>query len=79
LPQALQDMVLKMQVGQATPPFGSATEGISALVLCGVTEAPSGNLPSAGQLQNQMEQVRVNLRAQKILRDLRRDAIIEYR
>ena len=79
LPPALQDMVLKMQVGQATPPFGSATEGISALVLCGVTEAPSGNLPSAGQLQNQMEQVRVNLRAAKILRDLRRDAIIEYR
>ncbi|MEO5938357.1 MAG: peptidylprolyl isomerase [Sphingomonas sp.] len=79
LPPALQDMVLRMQVGQATPPFGSATEGISALVLCGVTDAPSGNLPSAGQLQNQMEQVRVNLRAAKILRDLRRDAIIEYR
>ena len=79
LPPALQDMVLKMQVGQATPPFGSPTEGISALVLCGVTEAQGGNLPSAGQVQNQMEQFRVNLRAQKILRDLRRDAIIEYR
>ena len=79
LPPALQDMILKMQVGQATPPFGSPTEGISALVLCGVTEAPSGNLPSIGALQIQMEQQRVNLRAQKILRDLRRDAIIEYR
>lgn len=79
LPPALQEMVLKMQVGQATPPFGSPAEGISALVLCGVTEAPSGNLPSAGQLQIQIEQQRVNLRAQKILRDLRRDAIIEYR
>jgi len=78
LPPALQEMVLKMQVGQATPPFGSPTEGISALVLCGVTEA-TNNLPSAGQLQYQMEQQRVNLRAQKILRDLRRDAIIEYR
>ncbi|MEO5494915.1 MAG: peptidylprolyl isomerase [Sphingomonas sp.] len=79
LPPALQEMVLKMQVGQATPPFGSAAEGISSLVLCGVTEAPSGNLPSPGQVQGQMEQVRVNLRAAKILRDLRRDAIIEYR
>jgi peptidyl-prolyl cis-trans isomerase SurA len=79
LPPALQDMVLKMQVGQATPPFGSPAEGISGLVLCGVTEAPSGNLPSAGQIQGQMEQQRVNLRAAKILRDLRRDAIIEYR
>ena len=79
LPPALQDMILKMQVGQATPPFGSPTEGISALVLCGVTEAPSGNLPSAAQIQGKLEQDRVNLRAQKILRDLRRDAIIEYR
>lgn len=79
LPPALQDMLLKMQVGQATPPFGSAAEGISGLVLCGVTEAPSGNLPSAGQVQAQLEQQRVNLRSQKILRDLRRDAIIEYR
>ena len=79
LPPALQEMVLKMQVGQATPPFGSAAEGISSLVLCGVTEAPSGNLPSPGQVQGQMEQVRVNLRAAKILRDLRRDAIIEFR
>ncbi|THD36628.1 MAG: peptidylprolyl isomerase [Sphingomonas sp.] len=79
LPGALQEMILNMQVGQATPPFGSPTEGVSSLVLCGRDEAPGGNLPSAGQVQDQMEQQRVNLRAAKILRDLRRDAIIEYR
>ena len=79
LPTALQDMVINMQVGQATPPFGSPNEGVSALVLCGRDEAQGGNLPSAGQVQNQMEQSRVNLRAAKILRDLRRDAVIEYR
>ena len=79
LPAQLQEMVLNMQVGQATPPFGSPTEGVSALVLCGRDEAQGGNLPSAGQMQSAMEQQRVNLRAAKILRDLRRDAIIEYR
>jgi peptidyl-prolyl cis-trans isomerase SurA len=79
LPAALQDMILNMQVGQATPPFGSPAEGVSALVLCGRDEAKGGNLPSAGQMQNVMEQQRVNLRSAKILRDLRRDAIIEYR
>ena len=79
LPNALQDMILNMQVGQATPPFGSPSEGVSSLVLCGRDEAQGGNLPSATQVQGQMEQVRVNLRAAKILRDLRRDAIIEYR
>lgn len=79
LPSALQQMILNMQVGQATPPFGSPAEGVSTLVLCGRDEAKGGNLPSAAQVQNQMEQQRVNLRAAKILRDLRRDAVIQYR
>jgi peptidyl-prolyl cis-trans isomerase SurA len=79
LPAALQEMIINMQVGQATPPFGSPAEGVSSLVLCGRDEAQGGNLPSAGQMQNVIEQQRVNLRSTKILRDLRRDAIIEYR
>ncbi|WP_294045215.1 peptidylprolyl isomerase [Sphingomonas sp.] len=79
LPPPLQDMLLKMQVGQVSPPFGSPTEGISALVLCGRDDAPAAMLPSAEQVQDQMVQQRTNLRATKILRDLRRDAIIEYR
>lgn len=79
LPVPLQEMLLKMQVGQVSPPFGSPTEGISALVLCGRDEAPAAMLPSADQVENSLVQQRTNLRAAKILRDLRRDAIIEYR
>jgi len=78
LPPALQQMILNMQIGQATPPFGSPSEGVSVLVLCG-RDDPKVSLPNAADLQYQMEQERVNKRAQKILRDLRRDAIIEYR
>lgn len=79
LPPALQTIVLRMQVGQATPPFGSRTEGVRTLVLCGRDDPPGGQLPGADQIQNQLEQQRVNLRAQQALRDLRRDAVIEYR
>ena len=35
LPTALQEMMLQMQVGQATRPFGSIEEGVRVLVLCG--------------------------------------------
>jgi peptidyl-prolyl cis-trans isomerase SurA len=79
LPPALQDIVMKLNVGQATPPFGSPKDGIRVLILCGRDDARAGGLPSADQIRNGLEQERVNLRAQRMLRDLRRDAIIEYR
>ncbi|WP_140231055.1 peptidylprolyl isomerase [Sphingomonas japonica] len=79
LPPQLQEIVLKLQIGQATPPFGSAADGIRSLVLCGRDEATGGGLPSAQQIQSGLEEQRVNLRAQRMLRDLRRDAVVEYR
>lgn len=79
LPPQLQDIVLGLQVGQATPPFGSQTEGVRALVLCGRDEATGANLPTAEQVRDEREERITNLRAQRLLRDLRRDAIIEYR
>ena len=39
LPAALQDMMLPMQVGQATRPFGSIEDGVRVLVMCGRDEA----------------------------------------
>ncbi len=79
LPPQLQDMLLKLSVGEATPPFGSQTEGVRVLVLCGRDEAQSAGGPSFDQLMSQMEETRVNQRAQRYLRDLRRDAVVEYR
>lgn len=79
LPGPLQDIMLKMQIGQSTPPFGSAEDGIRSLVLCGRDEPHDGLLPGAEQVRGQMEQQRTNLRANQLLRDLRRDAIVEYR
>lgn len=78
LPPALQEMILQMQVGQATRPFGSIEEGVRVLVLCGRDEVdPSA--PSFDQVYAQLNEERVNLRSRRYLRDLRRDAIIDFR
>jgi peptidyl-prolyl cis-trans isomerase SurA len=78
LPPQLQQILLSMQVGQATPPFGAVSDGVRILILCGRDDATEGSLPSAEQVMGQMEEERVNKRARIYLRDLRRDAIIEY-
>lgn len=79
LPAPLQAMLTNLSIGQATPPFGSQTEGVRVLVLCGRDEARSAGGPSFDQLRSQIEETRVNQRAQRYLRDLRRDAVIDYR
>ncbi len=78
LPPALQEMMLPMQVGQATRPFGSLEEGVRVLVICGRDETDP-SMPTYDQVLAQMNEERVNLRARRYLRDLRRDAVIDFR
>ena len=78
LPGPLQDAVLRMSIGETSPPFGSIQDGVRVLMLCGRDDAKADAGPSFDQLMSQMEDDRVNKRAQMYLRDLRRDAIIEY-
>ena len=78
LPAPLQQVMMSLQIGQTTPPFGSAKDGVSVLMLCGRDEAQVNDGPSFDTLMSQMEDERVNKRAQRYLRDLRRDAVIEY-
>lgn len=78
LPPQLQNIMLSMSVGEATPPFGSATDGVRSLVLCGRDEPQETSAPSFDTIMNQMEEERVNKRARTYLRDLRRDAVIDY-
>ncbi|GAA4014599.1 peptidylprolyl isomerase [Sphingomonas swuensis] len=79
LPPALQDMMLPMQVGQATRPFGSIEDGVRVLVICGRDEDQTANAPNPDAVFAQLQEERVNLRARRYLRDLRRDAVIDYR
>ena len=78
LPAPLQPAVLALSQGETSPPFGSIDEGVRVLMLCGRDDAQLDSGPSFDQLMNQMEDDRINKRAQMYLRDLRRDAIIEY-
>jgi len=79
LPQVLQASLLNLSIGQATPPFGTAQERVSVLVLCGRDDPPAANNVSFDQVYNQLAEERVNMRARRYLRDLRRDAVIDYR
>lgn len=78
LPGQLQQMVLGLSLGEATPPFGSIEDGVRVLMLCGRDDPKTGAEPDFDQVQSQIEDERVNKRAQTYLRDLRRDAIIDY-
>ena len=78
LPETLQRIMLPLQVGQATQPFGTIEEGVRILVICGREEAAT-NAPTHDEVYAQLNDERVNLRARRYLRDLRRDAVIEFR
>jgi len=47
-------------------------------MLCGRDDPKAVGGPSFDQIMGQLEDDRVNKRAQRYLRDLRRDALIEY-
>jgi peptidyl-prolyl cis-trans isomerase SurA len=78
LPAALQRLMLPMQVGQATQPFGSLDEGVRVLVICGRDQVDQ-SAPTYDDIYQQLNDERVNSRARRYLADLRRDAVIEFR
>ncbi|MGN3973593.1 peptidylprolyl isomerase [Tsuneonella sp. SYSU-LHT278] len=78
LPEQIQAMLLDLQIGQTTPPFGGLEEGVSVLMLCGRDDPQEAGAPSFDELMSQLEDDRINKRAQRYLRDLRNDAVIEY-
>jgi peptidyl-prolyl cis-trans isomerase SurA len=78
LPEQLRGIILGLQIGQATPPFGSIQEGVRVLMVCGRDDPVDTGGPTFEAVMDQIEQERVNKRAQLYLRDLRNDAYIEY-
>jgi peptidyl-prolyl cis-trans isomerase SurA len=78
LPEQLQPVMLGLQIGQVSPPFGNVQEGVRVLMLCGRDDPQAGQSPDFERVMAQIEEERVNKRAQRYLRDLRNDAFIEY-
>lgn len=79
LPAPLQNMLLSLSIGQSTTPFGSFEEGVRVLVLCGRDDPQANGGPSFEQVYAQLNEDRINQRARRYLRDLRRDAVVDYR
>lgn len=77
LPPQLQDLLLSIQIGQVTTPFRDQ-DGITAFVLCGRDLPTEAKLPTFDEVMIPLENERIDRRANIYLRDLRRDAIIEY-
>ena len=78
LPEQLRAVLLNLQIGQTTPAFGSVEEGVRVFMLCGRDDPADAGAPTFAAIMDQIEQERVNKRAQRYLRDLRNDAYIEY-
>jgi peptidyl-prolyl cis-trans isomerase SurA len=79
LPPQLQELMTGLQVGQASPPFGSPKDGVRVLVICGRDDPQVAQGPNFDTIMAQLEEQRVNMRARRYLRDLRRDAVVDYR
>ena len=78
LPEQLQNLILGLQIGETTPPFGSVQEGVRVLMLCGRDDPQAEAGPNFDELMAQIEDERIGKAAQRYLRDLRNDAYIVY-
>lgn len=77
LPPAMQQIVSGLSVSQVSEPFAT-DEGIRLFMLCERTEA-GPRLADREETQARLMQEKLELEAQKILRNLRREAFIEIR
>ena len=77
LPQPARLLVLNAKVGQMTPPTISAS-AIELYAVCG-RRAIKGDPQQRVQTEHKLMQQEMEIRAERLLRDLRQDAFIEYR
>jgi len=77
LPPQLQAAVEPLGVGEVTDPFEIGGK-LQVLVVCGRNE-PEVNMPTFEAIEESLRQQRLSMMARRYLRDLRRDAIVDYR
>lgn len=77
LPVDLRDAVEPLETGQ-TSELVDVGQAAIALVVCDRNE-PEVNIPTADSIENTLFQQRLSMMARRYLRDLRRDAIVDYR
>lgn len=73
----LRTILKPISSNQASVPINTP-DGFIIFVVCG-RRMPESRLPAPEEIENQIEQQRIALMARRYLRDLRRDAIIDYK
>ena len=73
----MRSAVLDLEVGYGTP-LNEEPEGYRSFILCS-KDIPEIVLPEYEAVLENMTQTRLQLVARRHLRDLRRDAIVDYR
>ena len=77
LPPELREQVEGLEAGDIAPPIAFPA-GVRALVVC-ETREPQVRPPTYDDIYDQLSQQRLSMMARRYLRDLRRDAIVDYR
>jgi len=77
LTNEFREQVESLQIGQATDVL-DAEDGKRVLIVCNRQE-PEVQEPDFDAVFNQLEQQRLSMMARRYLRDIRRDAIVDYR
>lgn len=73
----LRAILMPVPVGQATDPINTP-DGFIIFAICN-RRMPEAKLPSNDEIRNQIETQRIAMMGRRYLRDLRRDAIIDYK
>jgi peptidyl-prolyl cis-trans isomerase SurA len=76
LPQALRDMLAKTEVGHLAPP-DVTREGVEIYALC--AKKQSDNTPAKKEIRDQLIAETFETLSKKFLKEIRTEALIEYR
>lgn len=77
LPDEVRNAIMDLEIGEASDPLVRGNR-VQVLVVCG-RESPDVELPSRAQIENRLTNQRLSMVSRRYLRDIRRDAIIDYR
>lgn len=78
LPPALKPVIASLDVAEASSPL-LGKEAVQIFMLCERIDAGQGNLPPAAEIRRQLFNEKIELEAQKHLRNLKRDAFIDVK
>ncbi len=78
LPPALRDLLEKTEIGKLTAPEVTA-QGVEVYALCGKKQSASDNTPGKREVRDELFQAQFNTHAERFLKELRSQAMIEYK